>query len=449
MHSALDPRDLVPDEAEQLAHSGHLIGDLEERARAAAAASDLDGLARISDELATAPLRADWPYDEPSDDATLERLGADVPPSPVDVADLPRRLRGAWLGRAVANTLGKPIEGLTRAEVETYLRAAGQWPQTGYVALLDPLPEGVSHLHESAPFASAGLFVDVPRDDDIDWTILGLHLMERYGQGLTTADIETEWLDRIPFTQTFTAERAAYRNLIHGLHAPETAVVDNPYREWIGALIRADVFGYVHPGDPGAAARLALIDARLTHVKNGIYGELWAAALVSAAFATDSAEDALRVARRFVPGTSRLAAALDGIRDVHRDGASATDALDWIDSELGHYNWVHTIHNAAAIAAGLLWGTDFTTSVALTIAAGRDTDSSAATTGSVFGALHGDDAIPAGLVGTTHHRVRSSIRDFDRITIDELAARTLAVATVALPAEAAAAEAAVESEAVR
>lgn len=436
MHSAIDPRDLVPDEAEQLAHSGHLVGDLQARARAAAASSDLDALARIRDELATTPLRDDWPYVEPSDEETLDRLGDDVPPSPVDAAAFPSRLRGAWLGRTVGNTLGKPIEGLPRREVELYLRAAGQWPQTGYPALLDPLPAGVSHLHESAPYSSAGLFTDVPRDDDIDWTILGLHLIERYGRDLRTEDIETEWLDRIPFTQTFTAERAAYRNLIHGLHAPETAIVDNPYREWIGALIRADIFGYVHPGDPAAAAHLALVDARLTHVKNGIYGETWAAALVSAAFAFDEAADALRVARRFVPDRSRLAEALDGIADVHRSGASATEALDWIDRELGHYNWVHTIHNAAAIAAGLLWGTDFTTSVALTIAAGRDTDSSGATIGSVYGALHGDGSIPAELVGTTHHHVRSSIRDFDRITIDELTGRTLAVARIAVPAQA-------------
>ncbi|MFT2526082.1 ADP-ribosylglycohydrolase family protein, partial [Escherichia coli] len=82
--------------------------------------------------------------------------------------------------------------------------------------------------------------------------------IERYGRGLTTDDIAVEWLDRIPFTQTFTAERAAYRNLVHGLSAPDTAIVDNPYREWIGALIRGDIFGYVHPGDPVAAARLAL-----------------------------------------------------------------------------------------------------------------------------------------------------------------------------------------------
>ena len=68
----------------------------------------------------------------------------------------------------------------------------------------------------------------MPRDDDIDWTILGLHLLEKYGRELTTEQIAAEWLDRVPFTQTYTAERAAYRNLIHGVTPPETATTQQP-----------------------------------------------------------------------------------------------------------------------------------------------------------------------------------------------------------------------------
>ncbi len=64
------------------------------------------------------------------------------------------------------------------------------------------------------------------------------------------------------------------------------------------------------------------------------------------------------------------------------------------------------------------------------MAGGRDTDSNAATVGSVYGSLHGASAIPAELVGTTHVHVRSAVRDFDRITIDELTERTLQVITV-------------------
>ena len=408
MHDVLDDRDLVPDEAEQLLHSGYPVERELTEARAAASTSDLDTLRVIADTLATVPRADTWSYDEPDDDATLLSLAATARRMPVDAASLDSRIHGAWLGRCVANTMGKPVEGLTREEVRLYLFATGQWPQTGFIPLIDPLPVGVSHLHESSPFASAGLFEDVPRDDDLDWTILGLAMLEEFGPGLTTEQIATTWLDRLPFTQTFTAERAAYRNLIRGVPAAGAAAVNNPYREWIGALIRGDIFGYVHPGDPGAAASGALVDARLSHVSNGIFGELWAAALVACALATDSPEVALRGALAVIPPGSRLAEALMNILALHERGASSDDALAWIDDRLGHYNWVHTINNAALISVGLLWGRDFTSAVALTISGGRDTDSSAATVGSVFGALRGVDAIPAQLVGTTHIRVRSA-----------------------------------------
>jgi len=428
MHDVLDPRDLVPDEAEQLATSGFEVGPLGAAANEAAGSGDLARLAEIEGALSRLERDADWPYDEPVDEGDLRRLIEGVHSMPVDAASLPGRIRGAWLGRAVGNTLGKPVEGLTRGEVEAYLRAAGQWPQTGYLPLLDPLPEGVGRLHPSAPVATAGRFSDVPRDDDLDWTILNLHLLERHGRALTTEQVLAGWLDRMPFTQTYTAERAAYRNAIHGLRPPETATHRNPYREWIGALIRGDVFGYVNPGNPAEAARLALVDARLSHVANGIYGEMWAAALVAAAFGTDSAEDALRSSLAVVPEGSRLAETLRSVLGLHGEGIGRVAALDWVDGHLGAYSWVHTLNNAALIAIALLWGHDFAEATAISIEGGRDTDSTTATVGGVFGALHGDAAIPQQLVGTTHVHVRSAVRDFDRITIDELATRTLRLA---------------------
>src|SRR4051794_25747658 len=313
MHDVLDPRDFVTDEAEQRALSGYVIGDLGDAARAAADAGDLAALADIGRQLAEAPRDAAWPYDEPEDEGVLLGLLDDLEPVQFDAARLRSRVRGAWLGRTVGNTLGKPVEGLTRREVETYLQAAGQWPQKGYVRLLDPLPDGVSRLHASAPTATEGNFADVPRDDDIDWTILNLFVLEKHGESVTTEQIATAWLDRIPFTQTYTAERAAYRNLILGLRPPATAVHDNPYREWIGALIRGDIFGLVNPGDVATAARLALVDARLSHTANGVYGEMWAAALVAAALAAGSVDEAYERAARVVPPRSRLAEVL---RDI-------------------------------------------------------------------------------------------------------------------------------------
>jgi ADP-ribosylglycohydrolase len=427
MHDVLDPRDYVPDEAEQLRLSGYDVASLEVEARDAAQRGDVPELLALEERMRRLERTGAWAYDEPDDDAALEALFTAAPRIEVDESELPDRVRGAWLGRTVGNTLGKPVEGLTRAELEIYLKASGHWPLRGYLPLLDPLPAGVARLHPSAASATAGRFVDVPRDDDIDWTILALHLLEKYGRDLTTAQIAAEWLDRVPFTQTYTAERAAYRNLIHGITPPETATRSNPYREWIGALIRGDAFGYALPGDPGGAARLALVDARLTHTANGLYGELWAAALVAAALGTTEPADAIRRATAIIPARSRLAEAIHDVLDLFDRGVSHTDALDHVDQVLGEYPWVHTINNAALIAIGLLWGSSFIDAVGITITGGRDTDSNAATVGSVYGALHGASGIPAALVGTTHVRVRSAVRDFDRVTIDELTDRTLRV----------------------
>ena len=69
----------------------------------------------------------------------------------------------------------------------------------------------------------------------------------------------------------------------------------------------------------------------------------------------------------------------------------------------------------------------FIDAVGTAVSGGRDTDSNGATVGSVYGALHGISSIPVQLIGTTHVHVRSAVRDFDRISIDELAERTIRV----------------------
>jgi ADP-ribosylglycohydrolase len=431
VHDVLDPRDFVLDEWRELNASGHLVADLEAPIRAAVAADDRPALLELERQLANAPLRPDWPYEEPSApeaiSAALVAPDAGAPWTGTD-AELGERLHGAWLARCVGCVMGKPVEGLPRATIERYLRAAGAWPQTGYVPLLDPLPDGVAELHWSAPESVEGAFDAAPRDDDTDYTVLGLHLLETYGGGLTAADVAREWLDRLPFTQTFTAERATYRNLVQG-DAPDVAAVRrNPYREWIGALIRADAFGYVAPGDPATAARLAMADARLSHLGNGIYGEQWAAALVATAFTAPTLRDALTVAASWVPVRTRLREALDLVLDADARGLDWDAALAEIDALVGHYDWVHTINNAAGISAALLWGGgDLVDSVRRVVALGWDTDSSAATVGSVLGAMNGPQVVPARLAAPLNDTLRSAIRDYDRSRISQLADRTLRV----------------------
>ena len=61
----------------------------------------------------------------------------------------------------------------------------------------------------------------------------------------------------------------------------------------------------------------------------------------------------------------------------------------------GHCCWVHTLNNAAACAAALVFGKgDFTRTLSAVVSCGWDTDCNGASLGSVMGALYGAKAIP-------------------------------------------------------
>jgi ADP-ribosylglycohydrolase len=251
-------------------------------------------------------------------------------------------------------------------------------------------------------------------------------VLEDHGPGFGPMDVAAEWLDHLPFTQVYTAERVAYRNLIRGKAAPETASHRNPYREWIGAQIRADMWGYVSPGDPGRAMRLAYQDASLSHTQNGIYGELWAGALIAIAFVIDDVRRALEISLAFVPARSRLAEAIRDVLQLHERGLGWEQARDAIeDRDLASYSFVHTVNNAALVTAALLWGDrDFTKTIGLAVQGGWDTDCTGATAGSIFGAMHGTDALAPHWVEPLNDLVRSSIMGFDHSSVSDLATRT-------------------------
>jgi len=424
VHDVLDLRDLVADELAQRRETGHDVAALEPVVAAAVRAGDAARLEEVLERLeALAPDPA-WQYEEPTASGEIRACLGAAPAAAPAPAQLGDRLHAAWLGRCAGCLLGKPVEGWPREAIRNGLARAGIAAVEDYLPPLEGLP-----LHRSWEESTRGRIAGMARDDDIDYTILGLHVLETHGRGYTSRDVADEWLDHLPFTQVYTAERAAYRNLVGGLQPPETAIRRNPYREWIGAQIRADVFGYVSPGDPRGAAALAYPDAALSHVANGIYGELWAAALIAASFTAASMPAALGAALAEIPPRSRLAEALRDVAAAHAAGATWEQARDGIEARLGHYGFVHTINNAAVVAAALLWGEgDFTRTIALAVTGGWDTDCNGATAGSAFGAMHGTDALPGHWTEPLQDRVRSAIAGFDGASIAALAGRTARLA---------------------
>ncbi|GAA3352994.1 hypothetical protein GCM10017744_004340 [Streptomyces antimycoticus] len=338
------------------------------------------------------------------------------------------QVHAAWLGRVVGCNLGKPVEDgdyWTVERIRDYLKLTDSYPLTDYVVALDPQPEGFA-FRECWPETTRGNIDGSARDDDIDYTILGLHLLETHGRGLRPEHVGTAWTELFPLRQIFTAERAAYLNLVNGLRVPQVARFRNPYREWIGAQIRADVFGYVNPGDPAAAAALAYQDAALSHTANGVYGEMWAAALVASAFTASDAAEAVDASLTVVPPRSRLHEALSHVVRLRSENLTWDAALAEIHVAYGQYSWIHTINNAAAVTAALLWCEgDYTSAVGKVVMSGWDTDSNGATVGSVAGILTGTAGLPKRLIEPLHDRTRSALFGFDNSVISDLAARTV------------------------
>jgi ADP-ribosylglycohydrolase len=428
LHDPLSIQDLCHDELDQARETGYDVTALERRL-SGLDTSDQEGHEGLYAEIYSAPRDQTWPYDEPDD---LERIMASWPndsqaSSAVAPEDLDDRVLGGWLGRIAGCNLGKPVENgemWTAHRIRDYLELAGAWPLRDYFPVLDPMPPDLE-FRENWVETTRGLVNGSARDDDIDYAILGLHLLELHGEHLSKEHVAQAWLSLLPYLQVYTAERATYCNLLNGLDAGRVASHRNPYREWIGALIRGDAFGWTNPGNPRRAAEMAYRDASLSHVANGIYGEMWSAALVASAFTSGSARAAYDRALLYVPAQSRLAHALVRVRELRDQGATWEEAVERIQAELGHYSWVHTINNAAIIAAGLLWGEDEFASVGLTVSGGWDTDSNGATAGSVLGVLTGASKLPGHLIDPLHDRVRSALFGFDNSSISDLAARTV------------------------
>jgi ADP-ribosylglycohydrolase len=272
----------------------------------------------------------------------------------------------------------------------------------------------------------------MPRDDDIDFTILGLHVLEQYGVDFTSDDIAAVWLTHLPYKKVYTAERVAYRNLVNGLAPPQTATFRNPYREWIGAQIRADAYGYIAPGLPEAAASLAHRDASLTHVKNGIYGEMFVAAMVAAAFSVEDVQVVVQVGLSEIPVRSRLAEAVRKVQCLHAEYPKWEDGWEAVNRGFGGYSWLHTINNAAAVVLALLYGEgDFERSITIAVMSGWDTDCNGATVGSIIGAMKGASAISAKWVEPLKDRIRSDVTGYDNARISDLAQRTMVLASLA------------------
>lgn len=335
------------------------------------------------------------------------------------------KILGGWLGRCAGCILGKPVEGWSNLKIRTALEKAGIYPLVSYFPE-KAIREGLGEFPRWLYPCTLGNIEFVERDDDLDYTILGLLILEKHLLDFETLDVGEMWLERFPYHMVYTAERVAYRNLVNGLKPPETALNLNPYREWIGARIRADIWGYVTPGDIELASELAYKDATLSHVKNGVYAEMLASSMISAAFFLDDVEEIIETGLRTIPKGSRLHEVVKSTMAFWREGLSWEEALERTLKEYGKYHGVHSINNTAVSILALLYGEkDFGKAIALAVMAGLDTDCNGAMVGSLLGVMLGASKIPKSWTACFNDRIKSGLSGISDERISRLSQRTL------------------------
>lgn len=382
-------------------------------------------LAALYDELAAVPPRIDERL-QPSDLDGIRRQRADGPrkfDTPLSESTIYSKILGGLLGRAAGCTLGKPVEGWTRAEIEAYLHGLGEGDIEDYLPFSETVPAGATRSIPARDLPSCrGHVKFAPRDDDMDYTVLGIDLVGWAGPGFTSAHVAQNWLTKLPYYLTYTAERAAYRNLINGLWPPQSARYRNPYREWIGAQIRADGFGYLAAGNPELAAEFAWRDASVSHVQNGMYGEMWVAAAIATAFVTDDVREVIRVATSEIPKGSRFAALVSDVLRWHEEYRDWKDCWQAIEAKYGNLHWVHTLNNAAVVLMALLYGEgDLGKTISIAVQSGWDTDCNGATAGSIVGVMLGAERLPRRWVDPLNDTLHTAVFGYHRVRFSELA----------------------------
>ena len=384
----------------------------------------------ISKLVLSLPTKEGYKYNEPSDLYGIRALrNLDLCKETTAKIPLDKKVAGAWYGRISGCLLGKPIEGAWTRTIHAVLKDSNNFPLYRYLKrtdLGDKVPDNARWLKNSRNYVDE--IECAPADDDTNYTVMAQLMIERYGIDFTPTNVIETWADMQPKNAYCTAERVAYVNYLKHFLPPYTAYNQNPYREWIGAQIRGDYYGYVAK-TPELAAELAWRDASISHIKNGIYGEMFISSMLAKAKTSEDILDVIYAGLAEIPSTSRLYEEAMEIIDNYKNGQTKEEAFDLIhkryNNEISHH-WCHTISNALIVVSSLLYGEGkFGKSICMAVETGFDTDCNGATVGSIIGMMYGVDNIEPEWIEPLNGVLKTQILGHDRSTIDELIKKTL------------------------
>lgn len=331
------------------------------------------------------------------------------------------KLMGAIIGRFAGCALGAPVELMEIGELINFAVSINQtFPPTDYFEKA-PNPDGERYLVGKGRHFTKTDMKFLSTDDDITYTLLSLLMMEKHENNLSTKHVSEFWMKYLPIECTFTAERTTLTNLFNGVDPLEAAIPNNTELEYIGAAIRIDGYGFVHPGNPKAAVALAYQDAYLSHRDSGLHSALYFTALISLAFTSTDITQSMIEALEYVPKSSVFYKEISWALSMIDEVPNYQVANDIVTKRFKGMSWVHAINNACLTVWGINLGKDnYTKGISETVAMAYDNDCTAATVGSVLGAYLGIDNIDKKWYLPWNNKILSYLKGIDSFKLDNV-----------------------------
>ena len=288
------------------------------------------------------------------------------------------KVRGCWLGKNIGGTLGAPFEAYREAH--------------------------------DLDFYTHDLSKGALPNDDLDLQLAWLCAAERFGTAVDAKILAEYWVSTI--TPNWAEYGVGKTNLRMGLEPPLSGGFCNAFKDSNGAWIRSELWACLMPGHPQLAVRYAYQDAIVDHADEGVYAEVFTAALESAAFVESDYEELVRIGLSYIPKDCDVARAVQLAIDCYRSGLTwkearirlLTEIPDSFGAQRGGPNpdnlplgsWGYDAPaNIGLTILGWYYGEgDFERSICIAAGCGEDGDCTAATLGAIMGIILGAKGIP-------------------------------------------------------
>jgi ADP-ribosylglycohydrolase len=298
----------------------------------------------------------------------------------IDLNEYRKKLEGCWLGKSIGGTLGAPFECKRGVfDIDFYTQELSG----------EPIP-----------------------NDDLDLQLVWLNVVEKYGKNTRAEILGEYWQTYI--VPNWAEYGAGKNNLRIGLVPPISGYMDNLYRDSCGAFIRSEIWACIAPGHPDIAVRYAYEDAIIDHSNEGLFAEIFCAAVESAAFVEKDKYKLIDIGLSYIPKDCGIATGVKTAMNTYQGGSTWQEArINVLKTVPGSFGMLMTLpedvgddipvgsigwdapSNIGLLIIGWLYGeNDFGRSLCIAASCGEDADCTAATLGALLGIINGIDEIP-------------------------------------------------------